>query len=615
MTAISLPTKVQNEEESYDDLPISKQVTGSSKLKNPSCPSITPKLKYSSSVDDDCDSVKYRNDYQDENWNITSRNSRQIQKQQSQRKSNHNNNNSTKINEKYETLFSASSTSKFADKYVNDINNSHGNLPIKITGPTETNNSNATLNSQNSKTETVLGLKTTLFTTKYECIGQNKTGSDSSIKNIPDSSQISVRSKSVTNVNDKINNEKFTINQMKTTIVYNNRSNIINNDNKTNNTSNNNSPNNNSNLNLQKDTKNNSLISLNTITIRNKIIEKFGSNWFSNNNNNAATINSHHLNEDNNNNSDYMRNHHIKNTINNKYNSNGNIHHNGNYANNNYNNNNNDNYNYNKNTNQTSHNFISINENIYIGNMGCIKNERKMCRLNIEYLIDMTNMRPDDLNRQTLGKLPCLCKTQHSRSYLAIELADTSYKTLFNSFAEVNKFISKARRANKKVLIFSKEFFQQHLICACAQYLMLEYEMNLDNALNTISKRLSTSTLYIEKCYLDYLKNYESYLQHLSINLYGSNGRVLNRGNSITMNDEFISSTNTHLKPNMNEENSEDKSFDSSNYDDDEEDEDDDESTRNAKKQTQRFSVLPASGAIDIEARRNQANSLKQAWM
>lgn len=119
-------------------------------------------------------------------------------------------------------------------------------------------------------------------------------------------------------------------------------------------------------------------------------------------------------------------------------------------------------------------NFLIITKHIYIGNIASIKNERIMCRLGIEYLIDMSNMRPDDLNQQTLGKLPCLCTKQHSRLYLSVNIFETSFKSLFAAFSEVNKFIQRAKRSSgcdghqierkNRVLLFGKESLSQQVL-------------------------------------------------------------------------------------------------------------------------------------------------------
>ncbi len=148
-----------------------------------------------------------------------------------------------------------------------------------------------------------------------------------------------------------------------------------------------------------------------------------------------------------------------------------------------------------------------------------------MCRLGIEYLIDMSNMRPDDLNRQTLGKLPCLCKQQHSRLYLSVQISDTSFKSLFAAFSEVNKFIQRAKRSTdhrNKVLVFGKESLSQPVICACLQYLMVDYQMGLSQALHIIFKNSNQGSVSfrLEACYQTYLEQLQNYLRHLSTTLH-----------------------------------------------------------------------------------------------
>ena len=160
----------------------------------------------------------------------------------------------------------------------------------------------------------------------------------------------------------------------------------------------------------------------------------------------------------------------------------------------------------------------------------------------------MTNIRPDDLNRQTLVKLPCLCKKQHSRLYLSVMISETSFKSLFASFSEVNKFIQLAKKAQNdknKVLIFGKENFSQtvikidnsdlimltwqinlhsHLkvICSCCQYLMVEYGINSEQALKLTLQKTYSFQFHLEKCYHEYLNQLEVYLKHLSNNFHPS---------------------------------------------------------------------------------------------
>lgn len=538
VTAISLPTKVQTEDASNTKSPNNKLVYGGAKYKNPSCPSIQNK-SYSIDNDDNENEIEGRNN---RNQNQKNDDYYYGQKKNS-----------------YEDWGRQNDASK-RQGALNDSNISlNNNMPIRVTAATDVTNSNATINSQSSKMDTLLGFtKTILFTTKFECIGQSKSGSDTSIKNIPDSLQI--RSKSVTTLNEKGSSNILSQNQINTTV----------------------------NGKLPSDMrKSESIRDKYNYEINNKSLTKIKNFPIENENKFSQ-----------NNEPSYKNNHSITKSKSN---------------------NNHQNHFDNSEKNQ---NFISITESVFIGNIGVIKNERRMCRLNIEYLIDMTNMRPDDLNRQTLGKLPCLCKLQHSRLYLTVELVDTNYKTLFNSYAEVNKYIEKARKSNKKVLIFSKDIFQQHLIAALAQYLMLDYEMNLDNALNIISKRINSPRIYVGKSYFDYLKNFESYLQHMSINLYGTNDK--------NVDSEMMSKLN--LKSNLKDvknfkkfENfndygdDDDDDDDEDDYDDEDDDEDDDRSLKKSKKPIQnKFSSLATGASEEInnkKSAKNQSSSLKMAWI
>ena len=306
-------------------------------------------------------------------------------------------------------------------------------------------------------------------------------------------------------------------------------------------------------------------------------------------------------------------------------------------------------------------NFLRITDHIFIGSMSSIKNERKMCRLGIEYLIDMTNMRPDDLNRQTLGKLPCLCKRQHSRLYLTLEVTETSFKNLFSAFSEVNKFIQMAKKTpnSKRVLIFGKEPLSQKVICACAQYLMVEYEMDMDTALQVIlQKNNASNKIKIEKCYLNYLQQFQSYLNHLSVNLYGTsqaNGKSNtpenekcesgNRGD-LGLNTDIIK--NRKINKLFEYDENDDEDFDGSNDSNEYENSDiidhlgdnksntktqkikckknnsdsddfyeEENFTRLAKKGPVKFSKLQQSGANEIESNLNKNNNSehKMAWM
>ena len=183
------------------------------------------------------------------------------------------------------------------------------------------------------------------------------------------------------------------------------------------------------------------------------------------------------------------------------------------------------------NTQQTStslnKNFNRLTDKIFTGDITSLRNERKMCKFNIEYLIDMSEMRPEILNsKQLLGKLPCLCTMAHSRITLSVQLTDKSFKNLFIAFSEVNKLIHLAKKSvNKKcVLVFGKESLSSPVVCACAQYLMVDYQMDMKTALHTIlGRRYKFIHLNFDHDLQTYLTQLETYLKHLAANIQFEN--------------------------------------------------------------------------------------------
>jgi hypothetical protein len=125
-----------------------------------------------------------------------------------------------------------------------------------------------------------------------------------------------------------------------------------------------------------------------------------------------------------------------------------------------------------------------------------------------------------------LGKLACLCNLAHSRTTLSVQLIDKSFKNLFIAFSEVNKLIHLAKKSvkNKCVLIFGKENLSSPVVCACAQYLMVDYQMDMKTALNVI---LGRQYSYVDLNFDQELKNYlvqlETYLKHLAANIQFEN--------------------------------------------------------------------------------------------
>ncbi len=148
-------------------------------------------------------------------------------------------------------------------------------------------------------------------------------------------------------------------------------------------------------------------------------------------------------------------------------------------------------------------------------------------------------------------------------------------------------------------MIFGKESLSQLVICALTQYLMVDYELSIEQALEVIfQKNLSSTHLKIEKCYIVYLKQLETYLKHLSINFFANKKSQVQYA-PVSLSKEAHTHQNSKLIMVKN------KKFDFDDFEEDEDesdfydDEDDDIFQKNKK-----FSNLNETNA-----------SKKMAWM
>ncbi len=186
--------------------------------------------------------------------------------------------------------------------------------------------------------------------------------------------------------------------------------------------------------------------------------------------------------------------------------------------------------------------IVFLTDDILLGSVRALQNERQLCKLSCDYLIDATNMRPDELARKANvgARLPCHCGHTHSRCTLTLEfdqpyLPITSisttttldYNNLNNSkirelsrtqlgqlFSAVNRFISKAQQEEKRILIYGFELTSNSPLAVIAiQYLMINDEqLSLTEATNRIHRLFPIIPLQhqqyplMEKRFQDYLK-------------------------------------------------------------------------------------------------------------
>ena len=198
-----------------------------------------------------------------------------------------------------------------------------------------------------------------------------------------------------------------------------------------------------------------------------------------------------------------------------------------------------------------------------MGSIRALQNERKLCKLSIDYLIDASNMKPDELARiANLGaRFPCQCRHTHSRCTLILEFdqslsinsTSTNVKLLSTSkirelickqieqlFSRVNHFILKGLQEKKRILIYGFELTPNSPLAVVAiQYLMLNEErLTLNDAVQVVNRLLSNMSKKnqqvptMNKRFQDYLKqlNQKTQATNFVVSSIGGNGSSSGNG-------------------------------------------------------------------------------------
>lgn len=191
--------------------------------------------------------------------------------------------------------------------------------------------------------------------------------------------------------------------------------------------------------------------------------------------------------------------------------------------------------------------LVSLSDDVLLGSIRALQNERQLCKLSVEYLIDATNMRPDELARKAnLGApLHCHCGQTHSRCTLTLEfnpaylptastVESNSFSTSFfresnrtpldQLFSAVNRFIRKAQQENKRVLIYGFEMNRNSPLAVIGiQYLMVNNDrLSLAEATQRVHRLFPSLPVRerdqpaMEKRFHDYLKQLDKRTYHKS---------------------------------------------------------------------------------------------------
>ena len=124
-----------------------------------------------------------------------------------------------------------------------------------------------------------------------------------------------------------------------------------------------------------------------------------------------------------------------------------------------------------------------------MGGISAAQNQNLLCRLNIEYIVDVSNVTWEDLPHNIRSDCPCLCskETKHTQARMTIPVdeCDTTDITVYfdqawlsvqvDESVKVNEFIDKARQMQKCTLIHSYNGTNRAAVFAC-QYLIATHK-------------------------------------------------------------------------------------------------------------------------------------------
>nr|KAG5705086.1 hypothetical protein BaRGS_018816 [Batillaria attramentaria] len=123
---------------------------------------------------------------------------------------------------------------------------------------------------------------------------------------------------------------------------------------------------------------------------------------------------------------------------------------------------------------------------LLVGSVEAVYNEPLLCRLEVDAIIDITNVAPHRVPADKKTICPCTCvRKQHFRSKLNLAVDDIEWENIEQYFADINAFISGCRRRGKRVLVVSYHG-RSRAPAAVVQYLMHFYRIPLARALDHV---------------------------------------------------------------------------------------------------------------------------------
>ncbi|XP_071534087.1 dual specificity protein phosphatase 4-like [Panulirus ornatus] len=156
-------------------------------------------------------------------------------------------------------------------------------------------------------------------------------------------------------------------------------------------------------------------------------------------------------------------------------------------------------------------NVSYVMSDLYVGNLRAAYCDPVLCRLNIQCVVDLSNLLPSQVPPTHRSMCPCPCDltTVHHRSRLCINIPDSEDTDLTQFMTEVNRFLEGARRSARGVLVHSYHG-RSRAPAVIIQYLMTVHSMRLKKAFSLV--QTAHGPLAINKGFLKTLQQLEDHL-------------------------------------------------------------------------------------------------------
>ncbi|XP_046341781.1 uncharacterized protein LOC124122716 [Haliotis rufescens] len=133
--------------------------------------------------------------------------------------------------------------------------------------------------------------------------------------------------------------------------------------------------------------------------------------------------------------------------------------------------------------------YSQILEFLYLGSIEAAYNEPLLCKLDVQVLVDLSNVPASQVPTGKKTNCPCPCRKQnHFRSRLNVGVDDIEWENISQHFSDINNFIEGARKGNKHVLVYSYHG-KSRAAAVIIQYIMQHFRLSLHDAHRLVATR------------------------------------------------------------------------------------------------------------------------------